>query len=210
MLNDPSISTAIGLILENSLNTALRYDPATRVKLQALNSKIVKLSCLSPDIELVFFITDEKIRVSTIDDTNDADVIISGEASEFLNLLGQSTHSLSDLNIEISGKVNLLNQIQTILSDVEIDWEEPLTEILGVVPGHALAESLRSSFSWAKKQSDSVKQAIPELLTEELRVVPSETELNHFYQEVDQLSSASQRIDARIQRIKHTLATKHI
>lgn len=210
MLNDPSISTAIGLILEKSLNTALRYDPATRVKLQALNSKIVKLSCHSPNIELTFFITDEEIRVSAIDDANDADVIISGEASEFLSLLGQSTYSLSDLNIEISGKVSLLNQIQTILSDVEIDWEEPLTEILGVVPGHALAESLRSSFSWVKKQSDSMKQAIPELLTEELRAVPSETELNHFYQEVDQLSSASQRIDARIQRIKQTLATKQI
>ncbi len=210
MLNDPSISTAIGLILEKSLNTALRYDPATRVKLRTLNNKIVKISCRSPDIELIFFIADEKIRVSTIDEANDADVIISGEASEFLSQLGQSTHSLSDLNIEISGKVNLLNQIQTILADVEIDWEEPLTEILGVVPGHALAESLRSTFSWIKKQSDSVKQAIPELLTEELRAVPSETELNHFYQEVDRLSSSSQRIDARIQRIKHTLAPKQI
>lgn len=208
MLNDPSISTAIGLALEKCLNLALRYDPATQAKLRTLNNKIIKLSCRSPNIDLVFFIENEKVRVSTADQENDADVVISGEASEFLSLLGQSTHSLNDLNIEISGKVNILNQIKTILADLDIDWEEPLTEILGIVPGHALAESLRASFHWIKKQSTSLAEAIPDLLSEELRAVPSATELKCFYQDVDQLSSDSQRIDARIQRIKHSLANQ--
>ncbi len=209
MFNDPSIDSAIGLALEKSLNLALKYDPSTRNKLQALQDKSVRVRCESPALSLTFFITQENIRVSSVDDGYSADVTISGQARDFLKLIGQPTHSLNDLHIDVSGKVNLLNHIKNILSDVDIDWEEPLTEILGIVPGHALAESIRSTFGWVKRQSHDFEEALPDLLTEELRALPSESELNDYYKNVDQLSSASQRIDARVQRLKNILSSQH-
>ncbi|MFL0801483.1 MAG: SCP2 sterol-binding domain-containing protein [Agarilytica sp.] len=209
MPNDPSIDSAIGLILEKSLNLALNYDPGTRNKLQALQDKSVRIKCESPSLSLTFFIAQENVRVSSVDDDCSADVTISGQARDFLKLIGQPTHSLNDLHIDVSGKVNLLNHIKNILSDIDVDWEEPLTEILGVIPGHTLAESIRSTVNWVKRQSNDFEQSLPDLLTEELRALPSESELNDYYKNVDQLSSASQRIDARVQRLKRALSSQH-
>ncbi|MFL0804996.1 MAG: SCP2 sterol-binding domain-containing protein [Agarilytica sp.] len=208
MLNDPSVASAIGLILEKSLNLALNYDPGTRNKLQALRDKSVRVKCESPTLLLTFFISQDSIRVHTVDDGNLADVTISGQTRDFIKLIGQPAHNLNDLHIDVSGKVNILNHIQNILSDIDIDWEEPLTEILGVIPGHALAESIRSTLNWAQRQTRDFKDALPDLLTEELRVLPSESELNDYYKNVDQLASASQRIDARVQRLKSTLSSQ--
>ncbi len=207
MLNDPSIHTALGIAIEKCLNTALKYDPGTRHKLSALAGKIIKLNCQSPDITLIFIIEKDNLRVHTVDEDIEADIEISGQSKDFLSLIGKDPHSLSDINIDISGKVNLLNQIKEILGDLDIDWEEPLTEWLGIVPGHAVAENIRKVFAWGERQKQEFEARLPEYLTEELRAVPSQPELAKFYEDVDSVVSSVQRLEARIERLKRQSAS---
>lgn len=202
MFNDPSIHVALGIALEKCLNTALKYDPGTRYKIEALAGTQIKVCTHAPDITLIFIIEEKNIRVQTVDEDIDADVTISGLFTDFLALVGQDSHSLSDLNIEISGKVSLLNTIKEILSDIDIDWEEPLTEWLGTVPGHAAAKTIRQTFSWSERQKKQFEERLPEYLTEELKAIPSRTELTIFYESVDELASHTQRLEARLARLK--------
>ncbi len=212
---NPDIATVVSLALEKSINLALRYDPATREKLRALAPTRIALTISQPDIPLLFFIEqntieentnkENAVRVSMFDEADDADIRLTGKASEFLSLMGKETHSLADVDIDVSGKVSVLNQLQSILGDLDIDWEEPLTEILGVVPGHTVATMIRNAFDWGKTQQQSIHNALPDILTEELRLLPAQTELSHFYNAVDDVSAAAQRLQARIQQLQNSL-----
>ncbi|WP_086930302.1 ubiquinone biosynthesis accessory factor UbiJ [Agarilytica rhodophyticola] len=206
MLNTPEISTAVAAIIEKSINLALKYDPATRLQLQALSGRSICIECQSPDIQLFFFLEDTQVIVNAHSDEA-TDVKISGNTSDFISMLGQSTHSFAESNITVSGKINVLNQLKEILSDLEIDWEQPLTEIIGILPGHALAQSIRASFNWARRQQQEVKRVLPEYLTEELRLIPAKAEINKYNQDVDMIKSAVQRLEARVQRLKNQLST---
>lgn len=198
---DPSISVAIALILEKSLNQALQYDPATRLKLSALANKSVKITVSQPSIALTFCLLDDSIQVKTYSE-NDADVEISGTALDFLTAIEGSKHSMADSQLNISGKITVLNHLKEILSDIDIDWEEPLNEIFGVIPGHTLAESLKSSWHWLRQQTQGLQHGIPTYLSEELRAIPTQCELEHFYDEVDQLKSSATRLEAKLKRIQ--------
>lgn len=208
--SNPDIATVVSLALEKSIQLALRYDPATREKLRTLAPTRIALSIYQPDIQLLFFIEDSAIeesavRVSMFDEADDADIRLTGKASEFLSLMGKETHSLADVDIDVSGKVSVLNQLQSILADLDIDWEEPLTEILGIVPGHTVANLVRNALTWGKTQQQNIHSALPEILTEELRLLPAQAELSHFYNAVDDVSAATQRLQARIQQLHNTL-----
>lgn len=198
---DPSLSVTIAAILEKCITVALKYDPATRSKLSNLNEKAVKIAITEPEIEFYFCIIDNEIEVKVYSDIQ-ADAVISGKALDFFSAIGNSNHSFAESNLCIAGKITLLNQLQEILSDLDIDWEEPLNEFLGVIPGHTIAETVRSSCHWLARQSKDATEAIPEYLCEELRAMPSNSELEHFYESVDQLKSSTTRLAAKIQRLQ--------
>lgn len=212
MPNSPEISTAIAAIIEKAINYALKYDPATRIQLESLEGRSVSIECTAPSITLFFYLQGAKAGESQVfvaaHSEEPADVVIAGSTADFVGMLGQSsTHSFADSNISVSGRINVLNQLKDILSDLEIDWEQPLTEILGVLPGHALAQTIRNSFNWARRQHKEVKRVLPEYLTEELRVIPSKAELEKYNQQVDAIKSATQRLEARVQRLKNQLSS---
>jgi len=207
MTNDPTINTAIGAAIEKCLNFALKYDPASRNQLSALENYILCVHAQSPELKLYFTATHNKIDVRSHSDS-EPDVSVSGKAIDFILAMAGPKHSLADSHISVSGKIHLLNLIKALLADLDIDWEQALTEIVGVVPGHAAAEATRTSMRWIKQQTSYALTSLPDYLAEELRAIPSKTELENFYDGVDQLKSASQRLEAKIVRLKKSLSTR--
>ncbi len=204
MTERTAFSRMTAAILEAGVNRALKHDPATQLKLAKLSGCVLQLVCTSPDVELFFVITEGKIRVLSHCESA-ADVSLSGQAIDFLGLIGESPHSLADADITVSGKVSLLNHLKGILSGLEIDWEDMLADIIGVLPANVAAQTARTSRRWFKQQQRDLRTMLPEYLIEELKVVPSKTELEIFFQEVDELWSAAQRAEAKLQRIRETL-----
>ncbi len=200
---DPSVSVAFSASLEKCINFALKYDPATRLKLQLIEDKCLKAEISSPELALLFYVAQDQVHVNAISEA-EPDVVVSGQLIDFLSVLNNSEHSFADLNLKVSGQIAVLNHLQDILSQLDIDWEEPLNELIGVVPGHAIAESLRNSWQWLNRQKNEIEKIIPEFLSEELRAIPSEAELTRLYDDVDRIKSDTNRLEARIKRLSNT------
>jgi len=200
MLSTPDFTTAVTTTLENGINTALKYDPATQAKLTNLCGNILKLECTDPVFELYFIITDTQIKVQSVCESN-ADVSIIGSATDFLSMLGDSPHSFADSDISIAGKVSVLNQIKIILMALEIDWEEIFSDVVGVLPANALAQMARMFWRWLRQRENECRKNLPEYLSEEIQVIPSRAEMEIFYREVDDMKAAVCRADAKLQKI---------
>lgn len=212
---DPTLLSALAIVVERSMNTALKYDPASRSKLQAIAPSTIAIDISDLRCQLVLRLQNNgNISVAlyqpSIDSQVDvalsqADVALSGALTDFISQMLSSHQSLAHAGISVSGKVQVLSALKDVIAQLDIDWEEPLVESFGIVPGHALAQMLRATSVWGKSQSQQISQWLPETLQEELRLVPSAIELEHFSRGIDTLRAATQRIEARTQRLKNTL-----
>ena len=99
------------------------------------------------------------------------------------------------------GSTSFLAELQKILKNLDIDWEEMLSQVFGDVIGHQGAELIRSKMSWTKDRVSNIQRLTSEFLTEELRVLPSAPELNFFNAQVDELKLGADRVTARIEQI---------
>lgn len=202
MLDDPSFKTAIAAILERVVNGALNYDPASRNRLSRLDNTTLQVQTNNPDICFLFQFAETSVRVSAVHEHQASDVSIKGDFFEFIELATKDTPNLAKSNIEVSGKVGLLEDIKNILHELDIDWEAAIADIVGSIPGHAIAETIRLGGAWLSKKKDSISESLPQILIDELELLPSETELKNFYREVDELNAISQRVQARIERLQ--------
>lgn len=200
MPNPATSSTALALALEAALNKALRYDPASAQKLRQLGGKRLSIQAHSPDFELTLALhdSDQKlVTVSPLVDTS-AECLLAGEFKGFIELLSGPKTSLAGSKLTLKGETGFLMSLLEIARQLDIDWEDALAEHLGQSVGHNIAELIRYKAGLLQKTSSRAPEYIRDFLTEELRALPSPFELEDFYDEVDDLHEAAERLAARL------------
>ncbi|MGH1374229.1 MAG: ubiquinone biosynthesis accessory factor UbiJ [Cellvibrionaceae bacterium] len=201
---DPTISAAATASLEATINKALQYDPATKQKLHALAGKSLALEVTEFKLLLCVCFDADMVRLSSNGDG--ATTRLVGSLPGLINLAVGDRINLADSDVQAWGNTALLADVKIIASDLELDWEEAINDWLGDVLGHQIAEKLRLQFGWLKKRGQTGKRLLSEFITEELRAVPSEPELTFFSEQIDHLRLATDRIGARVDRLKQKLA----
>ncbi|MYM63603.1 SCP2 domain-containing protein [Pseudomaricurvus sp. HS19] len=198
---DPTLHSAATASLETVINRALRYDPATRLKLAKLAGKSLVIDISGTDLSLgCHFDTDSVRIVGQIDNPTTR---LSGSLSALLSLALSERLNLTGSGVEAWGNTALLTDLKSIGGQLDLDWEEALNELLGDILGHQLANSARAQLGWLRSRGASGKRLLQEFLTEELRAVPAAPQLQQFSDSVDQLRLATDRLGARVERLLH-------
>lgn len=197
---DTMLLTAALAGAEKLINNALVYDPGTRIGLKKLQGQVLAIHITAPKVQ--FFVTpdEEGLRLMAQWE-GDVDTRISGSLLALTTIASQDIHNLKNSGVEVMGKTALLADLQYLLKNVDIDWEEILTQFLGDVVGHKAAQLIRSKLDWASKRMHSGQRLTSEFLTEELKAIPGKNELEDFYQQVDGLRLAVDRAAARLGKI---------
>lgn len=205
MLN-PSLTIAITAAMEAVINTALRYDPASRQQIATITDILsIKTSFATSNLDLYIQGCDDGIRImGHCEQTVTSQ--LSGKPLALLSLIRQPTN-LANSGIEFTGSIGLLQQWQQLLAQLDIDWEDAISSVLGDIAGPLTASGLRKGVSWKLQQHKERYRLLKEYLSEELHLIPSKAELHHFYDEVSQLTLDTDRTAARLQRLKQRLAS---
>ena len=185
---------------EKMLNTALRYDPATRIGLAQLEGKILAVQITAPVMNIFVMPMDDELRLMGNWD-GDVDTRITGSLLALAQLSQMEIHNLKDSGVTVMGDLTLLADLQRLMKNLDIDWEEMLSQFTGDVIGHQTAQMVRAKFGWAKDRAKSAQRLTGEFLTEELKTLPGKPELEDFYRQVDDLRLAVDRAAARVETI---------
>jgi len=185
---------------EKMINAALRYDPATRIGLARLEGKIIALHITTPGIHLFAMPMDDELRLMGNWD-GDVDTRISGSLLALAQLGQKEVHNLKDTGVTVVGDLSLLADMQRLVKNLDIDWEEMLSQFTGDIIGHQTAQLIRAKFGWAKERAKSARRLTSEFLTEELKTLPGKPELEDFYRQVDDLRLAVDRATARVEQL---------
>lgn len=107
----------------------------------------------------------------------------------------------ADERLLVDGNTALAHQLQRALSQLEPDWEAAMARYLGDVPAHFLGKSIRNAVHWSRNAVSTMNSNVEEYLHEESRALPGRRELEATFQDIDELSLRTERLEARLNQL---------
>nr|WP_010132029.1 SCP2 sterol-binding domain-containing protein [Microbulbifer agarilyticus] len=210
-MTDPTFRAGFDATLETAINTALRYDPGNRVRLGTLAGKVLGVNLTAPAMSLFLFIDDEGeggyIEVHSRWD-GEVTTELSGSALAFIQLLRNRDATPAKLGVQVRGSSALLAELQSILRELDIDWEEPVSKLIGDSPAHQLGTGVRMAASWLKDALATAPRATAEAVSEEWRMTPPEAQFEAFAEDVAEFSQGVDRLEARLAILQRKFAAQ--
>ena len=195
--------------MENALNRALNYAPATRLRLKKLAGKSLGFDLRNPSVQLTLLI--EKRGVRTLSHLDEApDAVIAGPFFTVVRNIARDTSTGQWLasGIELQGDTDLIQQISTILAEQDFDIEERLSELIGDVAAHQITRATRGAFGFLKKAGRTLLEESGNLLGSDGKALIEREEADRFYNEVDDLRADYDRLEARWNRLEQRIKAR--
>ena len=192
---------------EKLINRALQYDPATLRKIAQLEGKLLLIESNLPPLRLALETTRHGIMLHS-NWRDEADTTVSGSLVSILAMAVSKEPQISfaGTGISVTGDLEFLRQINVLMGELDVDWEAALATLVGDIPAHLMAESLRKSATLAADVGQRAKSAAAEIAQEELRLNPTANEFADFSQQVREFSSGVERSAARVNKLRHQLS----
>ncbi|MGD8644594.1 MAG: SCP2 sterol-binding domain-containing protein [Chromatiales bacterium] len=190
-------------VLERALNGYLDRDPDTATRLAALEGKRLALELSGLEQSFLLSVADGRLRVDTETEL-EPDATLRGTTLAFSKLaLGSDpTAGLASGELVIEGDTQVGEAFRALFTEVEIDWEEALSRLLGDIPAHQVGSWLRSLQRWGRRSVTSLRMDLTEYLQEESQALPTRVEVEAFLDDVDDLRADVDRLEARIRRLE--------
>lgn len=143
---------------EEACNRALNYDESSRQRLADLHGKSVAIETYLPsplgelpfNFNLSFY---ESGLIFSLLNEKPADTTISASSFQLLIHLIKQQELEQNPRVSLSGDKDLLLELEDVLSNLDIDWEEPLSQLTGDIVAHEIAKAGKKMFGWIKKLS---------------------------------------------------------
>ncbi|MEA3404400.1 MAG: hypothetical protein U9R28_01525 [Pseudomonadota bacterium] len=199
-MNNPTglISLAISKSLESALNEAMRLDEQQGRAFEPLEDSVIALNLSDIHKTFYFLFTAYGVTVSSdLQGESSADSLIIANISSLLAL--PKTGQLANANI--SGNEIKAEQFIHALATLEIDWEEHLSHYTGDLVAFKIGHGIRSLLETKQATKVQIGDTIKEYLQFELQTVPTQSQVDHFNQQVSQLESDVDDLEARIEAL---------
>lgn len=194
----------LGRLLEGALNRALALDAAALEKIRALEGRSVRVDLRH--LGLAMLLTSREGRLEVGPAGADADLSLKASLGSLLSMALARGDDTPVGKIQIAGDADLARRVERLMRGFDPDWEEPLTRAFGDVAGHQMAKGLRSAFAGAQRAARGFASDAVDYLREESGDAVARPEAEQFYDEVDLLREAADRLEVRVKRVADALA----
>lgn len=202
----PSLPYVLALrAVESLVNQALRFDPATRQRLAALDGKCLYIETEAPRLSFLVQIRPDRIRLSAEAEQR-PHATIEAHSVALLKLALSQQPQLIGGPLRVHGQVQLIEQLHAIAKQLDIDWEEPLGLLLGDIASHQIGQQVRGLFGFARKAAKTFLMNSSEFLQQEQEMLPVRWEIEEFIDESQDLRADLERLEARTQRLQQRIA----
>ncbi|EHA1082761.1 SCP2 domain-containing protein [Photobacterium damselae] len=187
--------------VETALNQLLKEDADSGRRLNRLRGKVISVTFNELN-KTLFFVFSQKIDVlAAFEGEVDCQLALNLAVLPQLRQSSQLTQLIKADKLMLSGDIQLAQQFATLLGGLKPDVEEKLSHYTGDIVAHTLVSSVKGGAEQVKRILTRRQQQLAETLTEEWKVVPSPLEIAYFADQVDDVKSATARLEARLNRL---------
>ncbi len=172
------------LALQGGFNRLVSLDEDSQRRLNKLQHKLLQLKITTLDLDIYLMFHSDRVEVLE-DFAAEPDATIAGPPFSMLSLAGGG--DVSNSSVEISGDVELAQQVSRMLQQIDIDWEEHFSKITGDAVAHQLGNIARGIQRFTTRSRDSMQSNTADYLRDETGHLPHDWELESFSNDVDDL-----------------------
>ncbi|MEO5702329.1 MAG: SCP2 sterol-binding domain-containing protein [Gammaproteobacteria bacterium] len=205
------ITRTIMAVIEGALNRYLRLDPDVLPRLGGLDGKVIAVEL--EGLDWIWYLLPDATGIRVHNEYEGApDARLRGTPWALLRLGTQkqdgNASALFSGDVEISGDMELGQRFKQILDEVDIDWEELLSKVVGDVLAHQAGNAARQAREWSTRTLETLGQNFSEYQQEEVRNLPAAHEMSEFLRAVDTLRDDVERMEQRMRRIKDAVESR--
>ena len=187
--------------IEKLLNRILQQDEAMLSAIGELTGKVIAIEIIGLNhvIYLQFYAAGITIRKEC---AGKVDVTIKGRPVTLLVMLFTREENTTPRDMEIIGDAGLAQRFQSIMKNMEIDWEEYLSHWMGDTLAHKLGNLFRDVREYVKETKNTIGMDISEYLRYEKEILTDQSEVDEFIAAVDFIRNDVERLRQRITRLE--------
>ncbi len=191
--------------IELLINRGIGLSSTAQAIAAALDGKVLDVRVDGTLLALRLTAANGEIRVTAAGESPAA-ATLAGSPLAMLRLLGGDPQALiREGHVRMTGDADVANQFQDLLHMARPDLEEELSKLVGDPVAHQLGNLARGFAALSARAAESVSRSLGEYLTEERRTLPTRTEAEEFYRDVDRVANDMERAEARLNRLKARL-----
>ena len=187
--------------LQDVLNRNVAGSRRAQELTRRLEGRALELEVTNTPLKIFMESRDGRIVLAERRETP-ADARLAGTPLALLALAGPEAEGrLRSGKVRIEGDAEIAQAFRELLEHTRPDLEEELSQIVGDVTAHRVANLAREVLAFGRRATDSLATSAAEYLQEEGRDVPARIEVEEFLRGVDQLRDDVERLEARITRL---------
>lgn len=168
----------------------------------SLDGKCICLNLIGIHLQLYFrFLGKTVILMDSFD--HDADATITGTPVALLST-GLTGHTNTS-DIQLSGNLQTAQAFEKLLDNLDIDWEEMLSQYTGDAIAFQIGKTVRSLRRWARQSANAFADDLRDYLQIETRQLPLPDEVDTFNRSVDDMRASVERFELRVKRLQDRL-----
>ena len=188
---------------EKLVNKALGLDEETLYALNQLKGKFIAFEFINTKLTIFLLPNKTGLEIKTSCDVK-PDVLIKGTPGNFMMMMVSSKQGTNAFpsDMQIIGDIGLAQRFQTIMQNVEIDLEEPLSKWIGDTLAYKLGKFVKDSSQFALKTGRTLAMDLSEYLRFEIEMLPDDLLVDEFCKDVDVLRDDVDRLTQRINKLE--------
>lgn len=206
-----NIPTWLLLIADTLLNRVVALDTHAAERAQKLVGNTIGIDVHGLELQLLLIFRSDGVRVQAA--PSDGSIVINtwirGAPFSLIRARTGDRAPFRDGDVVIEGDMAVGQAAQRWLRELDIDWEEHLSNYLGDPLAHRLASTLRNTTQQARERGVQNAQDATEYLRDEWQLFPFAHETEHLYHEVDRARDDVERLASRIARLEASARGRH-
>ncbi len=186
--------------LEGLVNHLMHLDPETPARLQKLNGRRVRVSLKELGKPFTLTVTETGLVLSWIDDGSvDCHIVTELAVLPELRDSANITRLIKADKLDIEGDPMLAQQLSKLLSDLDIDWPEQLSQRIGDVPAQVLVNAFERGRARLKTFQTDSQQWLGDVLVEEKQVLAARAQFIQFQNDLQALRAQLDKLERHLQ-----------
>lgn len=191
--------------LERSLNRFLTLDEKTDIRIAKLAGKQIVVALSELDFPLRFCFADQILVLSereTQSNQFDAFIKVSLFSIAELKYSSQLTRLIKEDKLVLEGDLSVAQQFSSLFSELDIDWEELLSQRVGDVLAYHVVKTTHHVKQRVSQLHQSILQMAKDAALEEKRIAAHPLLVEQFVEETHRVKNQVDKLEQRIQKLE--------
>ncbi|PFG45601.1 ubiquinone biosynthesis protein UbiJ [Vibrio sp. ES.051] len=188
----------ITAVIETSLNTLIKDDPALGRRLARLKGQVIQVHLKELNKTLTFIFSQQIDVLGHYEGQPDCYLSLNVSVLPELRDQANITRLIKQDKLELEGDIQLAQKFSQLMVDCKPDVEEWLSRVIGDVAAHTFVQGSKDIGSFFAFQADKHQRHLAQVVTEEWKLAPGPLEVAYFCDQVDEVRSQASRVEARL------------